>query len=62
MGFRSGTSRWRPLWLWARGYLRKDGPAFFYNYGSPCVYLVLTDKGRAVGESTARFLKNWNTP
>lgn len=45
-GFRDGTSRWRPLWLWWRGYLKLSAK-HTHGWGSPAVYLVISDKGRA---------------
>lgn len=46
VGFRSGTSRWRPLWLWWRGYLEYSDRLVWRSYGLPGVYLRISYKGR----------------
>ena len=44
-GYRSGRW-WTALALWIKGYLKRDGRWLTNGYGSPGVYLVITDAGR----------------
>ncbi len=57
-GFREGTSRWRPLWLWWRGYLQYSG-CLMRGYGAPGVYLAISPKGRKVAEETETAVARW---
>lgn len=59
VGFRSETSRLRPLWLWMRGYLQRDGRIDLRTYGSPGFYLTLSPKGRAFAEKIKNDAIRW---
>lgn len=47
VGYRSGRW-WTALSLWAKGYLERSGRWLLRGYGSPGVYLAITDAGRAL--------------
>jgi hypothetical protein len=44
-GYASGRW-WTALSLWAKGYLKRDGRFHLRGYGSPAVYLVITEAGK----------------
>jgi hypothetical protein len=45
-GYQSGRW-WTALSLWMKGYLKRDGRFILEGYGSPAVYLVVTEAGKA---------------